>query len=211
MASRWWSRTLAPWVAFSLRVAKGSSCCLPSFVSGLHSGSFEWDLEAGHPKSGQPWRVGSGAEGGDSNIRVPPALGIDWRPVEILQLAARTKAHLEEGRRLFNDQRFFEAHEVWEGAWRAEKDATRALLQGLIQVAAGYFKALSEENAAGAVKLLEMGLEKLAPFPEVCAGLSLGALRIQVTSDLGEVRGWLETDGAVPFRKGPVLEVFRLE
>lgn len=131
--------------------------------------------------------------------------------MEISPLSARTKGHLEEGRRLFNDQRFFEAHEVWEEAWRAEKEATRALLQGLIQVAAGYFKALSEKNAAGAAKLLEMGLEKLAPFPEVCAGLSLGALRIQVTSDLDEVRRWRDTNGAVPLQKGPVLEVCRLE
>jgi len=131
--------------------------------------------------------------------------------VEISPLSARTKGHLEEGRRLFNDQRFFEAHEVWEEAWRAEKEGTRALLHGLIQVAAGYFKALSEENAVGAAKLLEMGLEKLAAFPEVCGGLSLGTLRTQVTIDLGEVRRWLETGGAVPFQKGPVLEVCRVE
>ena len=194
-----------------IRVAKGSSWLSASLCQRLHSGSLGFDLEVERAKSGQPWCVGSGAGGGDSNTRIPAAFGVDWRPVEIPSLSARTKGHLEEGRRLFNNQRFFEAHEVWEEAWRAEKEATRALLQGLIQVAAGYFKALSEENAAGAAKLLEMGLEKLAPFPEVCGGLALGTLRTQVTLDLDEVRRWLETDGAVPFRKGPVLEVCRLE
>jgi predicted metal-dependent hydrolase len=110
---------------------------------------------------------------------------------------------------LFNDQHFFEAHEVWEKAWRAEKGPTRPLLQGLIQVAAGYHKALVAKNAAGAVKLLEMGLEMLNPFPQPCLGLSLEPLREQVRVDLAGARAWLERRGPAPLEKGPALE--RLE
>jgi predicted metal-dependent hydrolase len=47
---------------------------------------------------------------------------------------------LEEGRALFNAGRFFEAHERWEEAWLVETGAARLLLQGLIQVAAGFLK-----------------------------------------------------------------------
>jgi hypothetical protein len=43
---------------------------------------------------------------------------------------------MEEGLRLFGAGRFFEAHEVWEGAWRTARGGRRVLLWGLIQVAA---------------------------------------------------------------------------
>lgn len=68
---------------------------------------------------------------------------------------------LEEGRTLFNEGRFFEAHEKWEEAWLEEAGASKRRLQGLIQIAAGLLKARSGSREA-AVRLLEAGAEKLA-------------------------------------------------
>lgn len=68
---------------------------------------------------------------------------------------------LEEGRVLFNAGRFFEAHEKWEEAWLAETGPSRLLLQGLIQIAAGFLKAASG-NVRAAVHLLDAGLGRLA-------------------------------------------------
>jgi uncharacterized protein len=48
-----------------------------------------------------------------------------------------THRALEQGRTLFNQGCFFEAHEAWEAAWLHEEGELRLLLQGLIQVAAG--------------------------------------------------------------------------
>jgi uncharacterized protein len=68
---------------------------------------------------------------------------------------------LEEGRALFNGGRFFEAHERWEAAWLVETGSSKLLLQGLIQIAAGFLKA-RQGHAAGAVRLLESGVGKVA-------------------------------------------------
>ena len=71
-----------------------------------------------------------------------------------------TAERLERGRLLFNAGRYFEAHEAWEQAWLVEQGDARVLLQGLIQVAAGCHKA-REGQAAGCVRLIRAGLEKL--------------------------------------------------
>jgi hypothetical protein len=57
----------------------------------------------------------------------------------------------------------WEAHEAWEGLWRAAKrDATQAtFLQGLIQCAAAHVKA-SMADAAATERVLERGLTRLA-------------------------------------------------
>lgn len=72
----------------------------------------------------------------------------------------RGDPRLEEGRALFNAGRFFEAHEKWEEVWLAETGPAKRLLQGLIQIAAGFLKA--ESGSFGvAARLLEAGVAKL--------------------------------------------------
>lgn len=82
---------------------------------------------------------------------------------------------LEQGVALFNRQEFFAAHEVWERRWSSESADERRLLQGLIQVAAGFYK-LQSGAPAGTVKLLAKGEESLAPFTPALHGLALAAL-----------------------------------
>jgi predicted metal-dependent hydrolase len=95
----------------------------------------------------------------------------------------------ERGRLLFNAGRFFEAHEAWEGAWRAESGTVRLLLQGLIQVAAGYHKAFGQEQPGGCVRLLEAGLEKLrAAAPP--SDRALAAFAQAVEEGLREAGRW---------------------
>jgi uncharacterized protein len=101
-----------------------------------------------------------------------------------------TKLALERGRTLFNQRRFFEAHEAWEDAWLHEEGELRLLLQGLIQVAAGYVKAFRDLKPAGSTRLLGGGLAKLAGLPDGLAGLSLGEFRDRVGRSLTEVRRW---------------------
>jgi len=118
---------------------------------------------------------------------------------------------LEGGRALFNAGRFYEAHEAWEAAWLTEAGEVRRLLQGLIQVAAGYLKALDHRRPAGAARLLGAGLEKLQALPEESLGLALGPFRERVAENLHEVRRWLAGEGS-GLEKGaaPPLERTRL-
>jgi len=52
----------------------------------------------------------------------------------------------------FNEQDFFEAHEVWEDLWAESHGDERRFYQGLIQAAVGLFH-FSGGNLGGAVKL----------------------------------------------------------
>ena len=90
-------------------------------------------------------------------------------------------ALLARGARLFDEGAFFEAHEAWEEQWRVETDETRRrLLQGLIQVAAGFHKLLVMGSAEGAQRLLARGLAKLDATPASMAGKEIVAFRAAV-------------------------------
>jgi len=91
---------------------------------------------------------------------------------------------LAKGIELFNRQEFYEAHEAWEEGWIDEIADERRLLQGLIQVAAGFYK-LQTGSPIGTVKLLEQGLTKLRDFLGNPLGVDLPTL-------LPEVESWLE-------------------
>ena len=60
-----------------------------------------------------------------------------------------TREALREGARLLDEGAFFDAHEAWEERWRVETDeASRRLLQELMQYAAGFHKLLVMRDSA---------------------------------------------------------------
>jgi predicted metal-dependent hydrolase len=91
---------------------------------------------------------------------------------------------LERGIEMFNRREFYEAHEAWEAGWIDELAEERRLLQGLIQVAAGFYK-LQVGSPQGTVKLLEQALNKLRDFVDCSLGVDLNRL-------IPEVEHWLE-------------------
>ncbi len=113
---------------------------------------------------------------------------------------SETAGALARGRDLYNAGLFWEAHEAWEEAWLVEEGQIRQMLQGLIQVAAGYFKATVHRRPSGAVKLLSSGLAKLGPLPDALAGLRLCAFCEAVRRTVEEARRWErgETEGLDP-------------
>ncbi len=92
--------------------------------------------------------------------------------------------HLAKGVDLFNRQEFYEAHEAWEAGWVDELADERLLLQGLIQIAAGFYK-LQTGAPVGTVKLLHEGMKKCQRFVDNPQGVDLAAL-------LPEVDVWLQ-------------------
>jgi predicted metal-dependent hydrolase len=91
---------------------------------------------------------------------------------------------LAEGVTLFNAGQWYEAHEVWEVAWRQESGERRWLLQGLILVAAGCLQR-EAGRAEGARTLFTRALGRLEPLPSIYEGVDVGAL-------LPQVRQWRE-------------------
>jgi predicted metal-dependent hydrolase len=88
---------------------------------------------------------------------------------------------VSEGARLFDEGRFFEAHEAWEAHWLVEEDEPRKLLfQGLIQIAAAFHKLVVKDAPAPAASLFEKGLEKLERRPVAAGGEELASFRSAV-------------------------------
>ena len=79
-------------------------------------------------------------------------------------MSPRFESSLEEGVGLFNRRQFFEAHEVWEDAWRESTGEPAIFLQGLIQIAAAFVK-LQRRQPRGMAALLDAGADKLRPIP----------------------------------------------
>jgi len=79
---------------------------------------------------------------------------------------------------LYHAGYLWEAHEQWEGIWKASADDTqRHFLQGLIQLAAALLK-LRMDNARGAAKLAARAQAHLAHVPgDRYMGLALPPLR----------------------------------
>jgi predicted metal-dependent hydrolase len=72
--------------------------------------------------------------------------------------------------------RFFDAHEVLEGAWRRSDDPRMRFLQGLIQWAVA-FEHHRRGNAHGARALLDRAMDNLGAGPPGSMGLDLSACR----------------------------------
>ena len=85
------------------------------------------------------------------------------------------------GIHLFNDRKFFEAHEALEAVWLKAHGEEKVLLHGLIQVAAA-FHHHARDNPAGFRSLLEKGSKKLERFGETEKGFDLSDLRRQLNS-----------------------------
>lgn len=90
-------------------------------------------------------------------------------------------ASFTRGAGLFDSGRFFDAHEVWEEAWREATDPDeRLFFQGMIQVAAAFHKLLVMGSAASAVRLAERGLAKLDRLDGAPHGVDLARFRDEV-------------------------------
>ncbi len=82
-------------------------------------------------------------------------------------------AQYREGLRLFNEEDFFECHEVIEELWSETLGEPKKFLQGLIQAAVALFH-FGNENFGGAKKLYNSARDKLAPFGDEYMGIALG-------------------------------------
>lgn len=100
-----------------------------------------------------------------------------------------------EGMKLFNEKKFFDAHEELEIAWNEEKGKVRQLYQGILQMAVTYLH-ITRGNYDGAVKVYMRSMRWLKDWPAVCRGIQVGQLREDAEVVMKEVerlgRGNLE-------------------
>jgi uncharacterized protein len=85
---------------------------------------------------------------------------------------------------LFNEQEYYECHEVLEDLWMETSGKERPYYQGLIQTATAFYH-LRNGNLGGARKLFTTGLAYLEPYPDAYLGFDLGGYRTMC-------EGWLQ-------------------
>jgi hypothetical protein len=96
------------------------------------------------------------------------------------------------GGRLLLDGRPFQAHEVFEDAWKAAPVSDRALWRGLAQIAVGLTHA-RRENPRGAVTLLRRGAGNLRGYSGEPTPYGIDVTLVAVRAD--EVASLIERDG----------------
>lgn len=100
---------------------------------------------------------------------------------------------------LFNDAKFFEAHEVLEDIWRAAPVEQKRFLQGLVQVAVA-FHHYSTGNRVGMRSVMERAMRNLDGYPGRFGG-------VEVTSLLKSLAHWRQAlDGSQPLPRLPRIE-----
>ncbi len=83
---------------------------------------------------------------------------------------------LQRGVELFNQGRYWDAHEAWEEAWMPDRHGPdRGFYKGLIQVAAGCLH-YGRRNRRGAVSKWRSGADYLRPYLARHRGVELAPL-----------------------------------
>ncbi len=87
----------------------------------------------------------------------------------------------------FNNEAFFEAHEVLEDLWHEYREVDRTFIQGLIQIAAAFYH-LQSRNIKGAVSQFRKGGEKLAHYLPSYQQVSVAQLLDDVRENLQRIQ-----------------------
>lgn len=91
-----------------------------------------------------------------------------------------------EGLRLFNEGKYFEAHEALEIAWLEEPGKVRDLYRGILQIAVVYLHA-TRRNYNGVIKVYGRSQRWLKDWPDFCRGIDVGQLQRDAKSVLDEI------------------------
>jgi len=103
-------------------------------------------------------------------------------------------ARLRDGIRLFNDQKFFECHEVLEEFYRDSEVETKPFLEGLIKLAAAYRMFVDFAEVKGAVRGIYQALIRFENYQPAF-------LQVRVRDLCTEAEAWAkaaEPAGATP-------------
>ena len=105
-----------------------------------------------------------------------------------------TEASFKRGLQAIHEQRYFEAHEELEGAWRAAPAEERDFLQGLFHVAVAWYQA-GRGRPVAAARQLEKAARRLGPYAPSHRGIDVEAVLAQVKAAQARVaEGSLDLD-----------------
>lgn len=107
----------------------------------------------------------------------------------------------------FNQQLFFEAHEVLEGLWRPQRQGPNGpFYKGLIQLA-GAFVHLQKNRLRPAATLFELARENLRHYPATHEGLAVTNARELIEDWLSKLRSAAATTNPFTRSAAPQLRL----
>ena len=83
---------------------------------------------------------------------------------------------IKDGIFYFNNERFWECHEAFEGAWKQCVGREKEMLQGIILVAVAFAHAQENDDALG-IGMLRRALEKLGTSPSMYQSIDVDRIR----------------------------------
>ena len=83
----------------------------------------------------------------------------------------------------YNSKNFYDAHEYWEDLWSDYRLADAKFIQGLIQLAVGYFH-ISNDNKNGAKGLLNKCVPKLVEYRPEYRGIDIENILLAIDDAL---------------------------
>jgi predicted metal-dependent hydrolase len=92
----------------------------------------------------------------------------------------------ETGIRLFDEGKYFIAHEEFEAAWNAEPEPGRRLYQGILQAGIAFMHARNG-YAKGVNSMYERCRVWLWPWPDHCRTIDVGQLKADLQALMDEV------------------------
>jgi predicted metal-dependent hydrolase len=108
------------------------------------------------------------------------------RNVRELEFTELDWDEFERGVDLFNEGKFWKAHEEWELVWQRQEADERLFLQGLIQLAAAYHQLTQKLNPEGLKRNMEKARAKLEPFSPAYLGVNVRPLVVIAEKAIAE-------------------------
>lgn len=105
---------------------------------------------------------------------------ITLRPIDTGTSTRNEAESLREGVSLFNEERFWEAHEALEEIWHPATGKDRDIIQGLILSAAAFVHYQKDETSV-CISILGRALEKLGPTNDF-RDLNIRSLKSEITN-----------------------------
>ncbi|MDX1533046.1 MAG: DUF309 domain-containing protein [Nitrosopumilaceae archaeon] len=87
---------------------------------------------------------------------------------------------IKEGIFYFNNERFWEAHEAWEGAWKKCDGKEKLLVQGLILVAVSFAHNQKNDKDIG-INMFSRALEKIGDFRGLYHNIDIDRIRRKIS------------------------------
>jgi predicted metal-dependent hydrolase len=86
---------------------------------------------------------------------------------------------IEDGIFYFNNERFWESHEAFEGVWKKCFGREKELVQGIILLAVAFAHAQKNEYSIG-IGMLQRALDKLGDSPSTYATINVDVIRKKI-------------------------------